>query len=121
MYIVAIAWMFVVVLMTLAEATSPVGSVLGALVTFVLYGVLPLSIVLYLMGTPMRRRARLRAEAEDAAANSVPADPSDGQSLHRSSGAQPDAGGVPAGEPVATEGVEARGVGDRAPRSPGHG
>mgnify|MGYP006992482530 CR=1 FL=1 len=72
MHIIAIGWMFVVVLMTLAEATSPGGTLLGAAITFVLYGVLPLSIVLYILGTPGRKRARRRAEeaekAEPAAA-----------------------------------------------------
>jgi membrane protein implicated in regulation of membrane protease activity len=63
MHIVALGWVFVVVLMALAEATSAHGSLLGALVTLGLYGVLPLSIVLYVMGTPMRRRARKRAES----------------------------------------------------------
>lgn len=62
MHIVAIGWMFVVMLMTLAEATSPTGTLLGAAITFVLYGVLPLSIVLYILGTPGRKRARRRAE-----------------------------------------------------------
>ena len=64
MHIVAVAWMFVVVLMTLTEATSSQGTLLGAFFTFVLYGLLPLAIVLYLMGTPMRRRARRAAEAQ---------------------------------------------------------
>ncbi|ARN20293.1 hypothetical protein [Piscinibacter gummiphilus] len=69
MHIITIAWLFVTVMMALAEATSPQGTVLGALFTFLLYGALPLSIVLYLMGTPARRRARKAAEAEaDAAA-----------------------------------------------------
>ena len=63
MHIVAIAWLFVVVLMTLAEATSPQGTLLGAFFTLLLYGVLPLSIVLYVLGTPVRRRARRHAEA----------------------------------------------------------
>ena len=68
MHIVALAWMFVVVLMTLAEATSTQGTLLGALFTFLLYGVLPLAIVLYVMGTPARGRARLAAAAAEAAA-----------------------------------------------------
>jgi predicted membrane channel-forming protein YqfA (hemolysin III family) len=68
MHIVALAWMFVVVLMTLAEATSTQGTVLGALFTFLLYGVLPLGIVLYVMGTPARGRARRAADASLAAA-----------------------------------------------------
>lgn len=67
MHIVALGWMFVVVLMSLAEATSANGTVLGAVFTLLLYGALPLAIVLYLMNTPHRRRARLRKDAEDAA------------------------------------------------------
>lgn len=64
MHIVTIAWVFVVVLMALAEATSPRGTVLGAIITLLLYGALPLSIVLYLLGTPGRRRARQHAQAQ---------------------------------------------------------
>ena len=62
MYIVAVAWIFVVLLMAVAEATSTQGTVLGAFFTLVLYGALPLSVVLYLMGTPARKRARRAAE-----------------------------------------------------------
>ncbi|WOB06411.1 hypothetical protein [Piscinibacter gummiphilus] len=67
MYLVAIGWMFVVLCMSAAEAMSPVGSLLGALVTLLLYGLLPLSIVLYVMGAPARRRARKAAEAAELA------------------------------------------------------
>lgn len=63
MHLVALAWIYVVLMMAVAEAMSPVGSVLGAVITFFLYGVLPLTIVLYILGTPMRRRARRRQEA----------------------------------------------------------
>ena len=63
MTVVAIAWIYVVLMMSLVEALSPQGSVLGAVFTFLLYGVLPLGIVLYVMGTPARRRARARTEA----------------------------------------------------------
>jgi len=63
MHLVALAWIYVVLMMAVAEALSPQGTVLGAFFTFLLYGVLPLSIVLYVMGAPMRRRARLRAQA----------------------------------------------------------
>ena len=52
MYLIAIAWVYVVLLMSLAEATSAQGTVLGALITFALYGALPLTIVLYILGTP---------------------------------------------------------------------
>ncbi|AVO42613.1 hypothetical protein [Simplicispira suum] len=60
MYLIVIAWLYVVVLMAVAEATSTTGSVLGALITFALYGALPLSIVIYILGTPGRRR-KIRA------------------------------------------------------------
>ena len=88
MYLVAIAWIYVVLMMAAAEATSSNGTVLGAVFTFLLYGALPLGIVLYVMGTPQRRRMRrAREAAEDAAAGS----------------AQPDGGDHPPGDPVAPE------------------
>lgn len=71
MHLVAMAWIYVVGMMALAEALSPQGSVLGALFTLLLYGVLPLGIVLYLMGTPMRRRARQRRAQTEAASRPV--------------------------------------------------
>ena len=61
--LVAIAWIYVVLMMVVAEATAPNGTLLGAFFTALLYGVLPLSIVLYLLATPMRRRARRAAES----------------------------------------------------------
>jgi mannose/fructose/N-acetylgalactosamine-specific phosphotransferase system component IID len=62
MYIVAIAWMFVVTLMSVVEATASNGSVLGAIMTFFLYGVLPLGLVIYVMGTPLRAKQRQAQE-----------------------------------------------------------
>jgi mannose/fructose/N-acetylgalactosamine-specific phosphotransferase system component IID len=56
MYLVAIAWMYVVLMMSIAEVMHPDGSLLGAIVTFFLYGVLPLAIVLYIMGARLRRK-----------------------------------------------------------------
>ena len=47
--LVIIGWLYVALLMALAEAMSPVGSWLGAVFTFVLYGVLPLSILVYVL------------------------------------------------------------------------
>jgi hypothetical protein len=63
MYLVAIAWIYVVLMMAVAEALSTQGTVLGAVITFLMYGVLPLGLLLYILGTPARRRARLAAEA----------------------------------------------------------
>jgi membrane protein implicated in regulation of membrane protease activity len=60
MYLIAIGWIYVVVMMAVAEAVGSNGTVLGAIITLVLYGVLPLALVMYLLGTPGRRR-RLRA------------------------------------------------------------
>ena len=86
MHLVVIAWMYVVLLMSLAEAFGTQGTVLGAIFTFVLYGVLPLSIVVYILGTPARKKA-LR-QAAPAAAEEAHAP---------SSAAAPDAGGHAAG------------------------
>lgn len=91
MWIVVIAWMYVVLMMSLAEATSPQGSWLGATITFIFYGVAPLSLVMYLLGTPARRRALRRAEVVEVAEQNHP--PS----------AQTDAGSLPAGDAVAPE------------------
>jgi mannose/fructose/N-acetylgalactosamine-specific phosphotransferase system component IID len=89
MYLVAIAWIYVVLMMSLAEALSTQGTVLGAIITFVLYGLLPLSLVLYVMGTPGRRRARQAAEAQaDRASTTL---------------AEPDGSGHAASPPVAPE------------------
>jgi predicted membrane channel-forming protein YqfA (hemolysin III family) len=85
MYIVAIGWLYVAVMMAAAEATSTNGTVLGAVFTFVLYGVLPLSIVMYVLRTPERRRARRAAE------------------MIAQSATQPDGGDHAAGDPVAPE------------------
>lgn len=62
MYLVAIAWLYVALMMALAEATAPAGSVLGALFTFLMYGVGPVGVLLYILGTPARK-AKLRAQA----------------------------------------------------------
>ena len=50
MYLIVIAWLYVVLLMAFAEATSPVGSWLGGIISFVAYGLLPISLVLYVFG-----------------------------------------------------------------------
>lgn len=68
MYLILIAWFYVTLMMAIAEATNPVGSVLGGIVTFVLYGLLPMAIVGYIMATPERkRRLKARREAEQQA------------------------------------------------------
>lgn len=72
MYLIAIAWIYVVLLMSVAEATNTTGTVLGAIMTFLLYGVLPLALVLYLLKSPERRRAiKARERAEYLAAQAT--------------------------------------------------
>ena len=66
MYIVAIAWMYVALMMAVAEATNTNGTVLGAIVTFILYGLMPISLVVYLMRSPGRKRANKEKEALEA-------------------------------------------------------
>ncbi len=86
MYLMAIAWIYVVLLMALAEGFSDGGSWLGATITFLLYGALPLGIALYLFAAPARRGARRRAAMSAAIA-----------------AANPDGGGHTAGDAIAAE------------------
>lgn len=98
MYLVAIAWMYVVLMMAAAEATGPNGTVLGAVMTLLLYGLLPVGLLLYLMGTPLRLRARRAEEraGSDAASAIAPG-----------TGVEPDQGGHATREPVAAKREEA--------------
>lgn len=89
MLLISVAWMYVVLMVAVVEATSDTGTLLGAFLTFVLYGVLPLSIVGYLFLSPARRRAR---QADEAAAP-IEAD--------ASSALDPDQGSHPPGDAVA--------------------
>ena len=70
MYLIPIAWLYVTMMMAVAEATNSNGTVLGAIVTFVLYGMLPVVLVVYLMRTPARRKAIRAREAATCATNS---------------------------------------------------
>ena len=121
MWIVAIAWMYVTLMMALAEATSPQGTVLGAVFTFLMYGVGPLALVLYLLGAPARRKSirqaeqaellRLREQAarteqpeQAATAQNAPPNPEQGPvdaTQQASASAQADGGGLPTAAPVA--------------------
>ncbi|MEY4140193.1 MAG: hypothetical protein RLZZ371_2375 [Pseudomonadota bacterium] len=90
MYIVAIAWIYVAILMAVAEATHSTGTLLGGIMTFVLYGVLPLGLVLYVMGTPARRRAIKAKEAAEL------------QAAKADSALKPDAGSETTGDAIAS-------------------
>ena len=68
MYLVAIAWIYVTLMMAVAEATNPQGTVIGAIVTLFRSGLGPMALVVYLMGTPLRRKAIRKREAAEHAA-----------------------------------------------------
>ena len=59
MYIVAIAWLYVTLMMALTEP-----NITSGLLTFLFYGLLPCALLLWIIGTPQRRRNRLRVIAE---------------------------------------------------------
>ena len=97
MYLVLIAWLYVTLMMAVAEASSPNGTLFGAIMTFVLYGLLPMGIVGYIMGTPSRKRAiKAREMAEQAAYEEAQARKSE----DAAASAAPDASGQP---PAAAE------------------
>lgn len=65
MYLVAIAWMYVVVLVSVANTT-----VVGGVLTFLFAGLGPLALFLWIFGTPARRRAAaLRNDASATGMN----------------------------------------------------
>lgn len=89
MYLVIIAWIYVVLMMSVAEATNTTGTLLGAIVTFFLYGVGPAALAAYLMGTPARKRGIKKREAEElAAARAAAASAAPDTGSHPSSGVQ---------------------------------
>jgi hypothetical protein len=83
MYMIPIGWLYVALMMSVAEATNSNGSILGAIITFVFYGLLPVALVLYFMGAPGRKRAIKAREAAELASR------------------QPDAGGQAPADPIA--------------------
>ena len=89
MYIVPIAWLYVALMMAVAEATSSQGTLLGAFFTLVLYGLLPIALVLYFMGTPSRRRQRQAREAQEAQAYVAAQQGQAATPAHGAQGAQP--------------------------------
>jgi hypothetical protein len=97
MYIIPIAWLYVAVMMAVAEATNTNGTILGAIVTFVLYGLLPTGLILYFMGAPGRKR-KIRAQEAAELAHQLQQQP------HTS--IQPDAGSQAAADPVTPVGKE---------------
>ena len=59
MHIAAVGWIYVVLMMAITEE-----SVLAAIMTFFFYGVLPVSIIVYLAGTGTRKRRRQQEQLQ---------------------------------------------------------
>ena len=62
MYIIAIGWLYVTVLMALTET-----SVVAGVLTLFFYGLFPVALLLWLLGTPMRRQRQREQVAQDEA------------------------------------------------------
>ena len=62
--LVVIAWLYVTLMMAVAEASAINGSLLGGIITFALYGLLPVSIIVYIFSTPVRKRMRKAREEQ---------------------------------------------------------
>lgn len=95
MYLIVIAWIYVALMMSVAEATNSNGTLLGALMTFVLYGLGPVALVVYLMGAPARSKAIKKRDAEafaQQAARKESADAAGKTSNAAVQSLQPDAG-----------------------------
>ena len=95
MYLIPIAWLYVALMMAVAEATNTTGTMLGGFITFVLYGLGPVLLVLYLMGFPSRRRAIKAREQADWQAYQAQASapPSTPERMEAATSSQPDASG----------------------------
>lgn len=63
MYVIAIGWLYVTLLMAATEANLTAG-----VLTFAVYGLAPLALFLWLFGTPQRNRARRAREAAESPA-----------------------------------------------------
>lgn len=67
MYIVAIAWIYVMLLVSVMQPT-----VFRGVVTFVGAGLGPLALLLWLVGTPRRRREQARRQQSETQASVAP-------------------------------------------------
>jgi hypothetical protein len=101
MYLVAIGWLYVALMMSVAEATNVNGSLLGAIVTFLFYGLMPVALVIYLMGSPMRIRATQKREAAAVAAAMEAAQAAARAASAATGSVEPDTGSKPPADAVA--------------------
>lgn len=94
MYLIPIAWIYVALMMSVAEATATNGTVIGAIFTFLFYGLMPVALLVYILGTPSRKRTIRAREMQERA--QAPAESAD----------TPDASGHASTDPVAPVGKE---------------
>lgn len=71
-YPIAIAWLFVALLAAIADTT-----VVGGVLTFVFFGLGPLALFMWLLGTPARHRRRQAGKAAPGEGNSLEKTPDD--------------------------------------------
>lgn len=71
MYIIAIGWLWVAFMMAITEK-----SVVAAVLPFMFYGLLPCGLLMYLLGTPGRRRRQKAAEQDTPQSGANPAEAS---------------------------------------------
>lgn len=66
MYLIAIGWLYVALLVAIADTT-----VVGGVLTFVFFGLGPLALLMWLLGTPARRRRQQEKGAGPRGNNSL--------------------------------------------------
>ena len=59
MYIIAIAWLYVTFLMAVTEP-----SITAGILTFFFYGLMPCGLLIWILGTPQRKRKKALLEEE---------------------------------------------------------
>lgn len=70
MYIIAIAWLYVTVLMAATEKTITAG-----VLTFVFYGLIPCALLLWLLGVKHRKHQRTKQSSVNELGNDAMHDP----------------------------------------------
>ena len=123
LYLIVIAWLYVVVLMAASVATSPTGSVFAAIMTLFIYGLLPVALMVYLMTGKLRRKARLAAEnlaqptePTDKGASPPPAPSSPNPNLESRAGSSPESS--PDSNPATDAGRHAPAGAEHSPIAP---
>ena len=70
MYIIAIAWLYVALMVSIADT-----SVVGGVMTFLFSGLAPLALFLWIFGAPARKRTRLARERQESRQRDAPTEP----------------------------------------------